>query len=136
MAYRILATGSKNWSNRSIVIRALDKAAEGSAKPDGSDIILVSTGNSTGADPMAEAYAFNHGWAIERYKLDWRKKGRFAKMSRDKTLWEQPIDVVCAFVSDPDRDQYVLALTALAKAAGVPVLKRKGPMATVPRDMM
>lgn len=90
---RILITGSRTWTDRSVIAKTLDPF------PDGS--ILVSGACPSGADKLCEEYADQRGWKIERHAARWQVDGAYnsrAGFERNEFMVALGADVCVAFV--------------------------------------
>ena len=112
--YRILVTGSREWSNRDVVEEALSPySIEASA-------VLVSGACPSGADSMAEEVWKGWGLPVERHPADWRRHGKAAGFIRNQEMVDLGADVCLAF-----RRNYSRGTTHCANAAtmaGIPTL--------------
>lgn len=93
---RVLITGSRDWEDASVIEEALEMF-------DAEDTVLVSGHCPTGADFIAEQYAYRNGWDVELHEADWDKFGKFAGPKRNQEMVDSGVDVVLAFVKDDSR---------------------------------
>ncbi len=101
MAYTILVTGSRAWTNRALVEEHLDGVAR--LAPAGAAIRLVH-GGARGADQMAAAHARARGWHVKSYVADWVRYKRAAGVRRNaEMLADARPDVAVAFHRDKSR---------------------------------
>lgn len=109
---RILITGSRSWTDESVIQQALDKyAADGDT--------LVSGACRTGADAIAEKYWTGRG-PIERYPADWRKHGKFAGPKRNQEMVDAGADICLAFPEQGSKG--TKHCMKAAEAAGIKVI--------------
>jgi hypothetical protein len=92
--YRVLVTGSRDWSDYLSILKALQKI---DSEQRGKKITLVSGACPTGADAMAESIAEDFGWSVERHPADWAAHGKFAGPKRNREMVESHPDICLAF---------------------------------------
>lgn len=109
---RILITGSRDWTDRTTIYRALR-----SAPFDIADNILVSGACPTGADRIAEEFASLLGWTIERHPAEWQHYGKRAGFLRNKAMVDAGADICLAFIKGESRGASMTA--RLAEEAGI-----------------
>lgn len=122
--YRILVTGSRDWTDRDAIARALS-AAHRSLHEQHYDrpmdpesdpiIILVSGACPTGADALAEDV-----WGrlpLERHPADWRRYGKRAGFVRNAGMVSSGASICLAFIRNGSRGASMTA--ALAEKAGI-----------------
>lgn len=114
---RILVTGSRNWTDRAAIFRALLTIGV-SATHDHSRI-LVSGACPTGADALAEDVARGMGWHVERHPADWDAHGKAAGPKRNQHMVELGADICVAFPLPNSRGTY--DCMKRAAAADIPV---------------
>lgn len=90
---RILITGSRKWSNKEALYAALKAHTE---HLDPSHVTIVHGDCPTGADALADKYAREQGFHVEKYPADW-SKGRSAGPMRNKLMVSKGADVCLAF---------------------------------------
>lgn len=116
VAKRILVTGSRDWTDESMVTGVLLQAWARLGKPDAP--ILVSGGCPTGADDIAERLWHYKGWPVERHTANWALFGRSAGPRRNKDMVDAGADYCCAFILNGSKGaSFTLRL---AKEAGIP----------------
>ena len=89
--YRILVTGSRDWSDVEAVNEFLDKYS-----PDSNDIVLVH-GDAPGLDTVAKRIAKERGWKVEDHPADWKRLGRGAGPTRNTKMVSLGADICLAF---------------------------------------
>lgn len=114
--YRILVTGSRDWTDRQTVWDALAPIAR--ALPADQDLVLVHGGCPTGADAMCDEWARGFGAVIEVHPANWAKHGRAAGPIRNAEMVNAGADLALAFIKNGSRGASHTA--ALAEAAGIP----------------
>lgn len=117
MTFRILVTGSRDWTDRRTVADALLDAARHLSID--TDIVVVHGACKTGADAIAQAEAELRGWETEPHPADWAKHGRAAGPIRNTEMVGSRPDAWFAFIlngSPGARD-----CADKAEAAGIPV---------------
>jgi hypothetical protein len=128
-AYRILITGSRTWTDRDTIWRALgDTVAPIDITR---ETILVSGACPTGADAIAEAWARKYGLTIERHPAQdfgpWPACGPI----RNQHMVSLGADIALAFIgpctsprcrrTDPHPSHGASGCADLAEQAGIPV---------------
>lgn len=115
---KILVCGSRDWSDRATIERAL------LALP--AETIVVH-GFCRGADLLAGSVARSLGMTVRFYPADWEKYGRSAgprrnaEMLRAEHLPSEPIDLCLAFHDDIERSRGTLDMVTKARGAGIEV---------------
>jgi hypothetical protein len=97
VSFRILITGSRDWTNREIIEKALGEYVH---LP---KVTLVSGACPTGADRLCEDYAEFLGWNIERHPADWGKYGKKAGFIRNAEMVSLGADVCLAFIKNKSK---------------------------------
>lgn len=114
---RLLITGSRNWTDRTIMHRELRKAWMALGATD--DIVLVSGACPTGADRMAETMWEQARLPVERHPADWdgphKKRAGFVRNAEMVTLGA---DMCLAFHKANSRG--TAHTIHLARAASIP----------------
>jgi hypothetical protein len=113
MGTRILVTGSRNWSDRNLIIATLKRY-------DDTHTTLVSGACPTGADLIAEQEAERFGWNIERHPANWDKYGKSAGPRRNQEMVDAGADICLAFPLPDSRGTW--DCTRRAIAANIPVI--------------
>lgn len=94
---RVIVTGSREHTDRDMIAQALDTVeAKLPARYDWTDIVLVH-GAAPGADTLADEYAMDQGWRVERHPADWAKYGKRAGFVRNKEMADLGADLCLAF---------------------------------------
>lgn len=94
MSTRVLITGSRTWTNATVIRDAL-RAAWG----DGTTV-LVHGACPTGADRIAEVFWRRWGGHVERHPADWTRHGRAAGFRRNAAMVALGADLCLAFIRD------------------------------------
>lgn len=72
--FRVLVTGSRDWSDKSLIAQALDGALTLLQVPvTMQHTMTLIHGDAKGLDTMAEMEAIRRGWKIEGYPAQWTK---------------------------------------------------------------
>lgn len=129
-SYRILVTGSRDFSDAKVVWGALSEASD--ADHDLKRFVVIVHGACpTGADAYADSFAAFEGLDVERHPADWAKHGRAAGPVRNAEMVRAGAAACLAFLmpcTNPQcrqRGPHVSHGSAncahLAEAAGIPV---------------
>lgn len=109
---RLLITGSRDWTDRSIIREALE--------PHVTAEVLVSGACPTGADRMCEELWSAWGGKIERHVADW-SLGKWVGPARNRRMVELGADVCLAFILN---HSVGASMTAdLAERAGIKTIR-------------
>jgi hypothetical protein len=114
---RVLVTGSRTWTDKSVIRAAL----RGQYAP---GAVLVSGACPRGADAIAERAWTQLGGTIERHPAEWRT-GRGAGFARNAAMTAAGADICLAFIRDASPGATHTA--ALAEQAGIPVRRYQHP---------
>lgn len=115
--YRILVTGSRDWSDRDTIWRALGDAV--APVPVDRELVIVHGHCPGGADAMADAWARKYGATVERHPANWQLEGKRAGFIRNARMVNLGADLCLAFIRNGSRGASHTA--ALAEQAGIPV---------------
>lgn len=128
--YRILVTGSRDFTDQALACKALADAAAGVPR----DTVVLVTGCARGADRIAELYAGAQDWGIERHRVtpeDWERDGWQAGHLRNARMVAAGADVCVALIMpcskpgcrrpQPHDSHGTADCMAKAKAAAIPV---------------
>jgi hypothetical protein len=115
--YRILVTGSRDWSDRDTIWRALGDTV--APVPVDRELVIVHGHCPRGADAMADVWARKYGATIERHPANWQLEGKRAGFIRNARMVNLGADVALAFIKDGSRGASHTA--RLAEQAGIPV---------------
>lgn len=118
--YRVLVTGSRDWTDLLTLDKALG-AEQCLAAMDRKRLVVVH-GAARGADAMAEEWAKRNGVAVERHPARWRPGGVYnpqAGLVRNREMVRAGADVCLAFIRSGSRGASHCA--RLAEEAGIPV---------------
>jgi len=127
---RILITGSRDWTARDDIFRAIFYA--GYAAQATPDQVTVVHGGARGADAIAGEVAAGLGCHIEIYQADWAKYGKAAGPIRNAEMVKLGADVCLAFPLGPQiradgSKSGTRDCMDKARAAGIPVVTPEGP---------
>jgi hypothetical protein len=112
----VLVCGGRNYNDRARVADVLDFLSP----TGGNGITKLIHGDATGADRLAERWAFDHHIEVETFPADWKTHGRKAGPIRNEGMLRlgRP-DVVVAFPGGRGTADMVRR----ARAAGVKVIE-------------
>jgi hypothetical protein len=116
MSYRILVTGSRDWTDED----AISRAVIGWLTEHGWPFPVIVHGGARGADTLAHRFAARWGFVSERHPAGWEQYGRSAGHRRNAEMVALGADVCLAFplgVSPGTR-----GCMRLAEAAGIQVV--------------
>lgn len=119
--YRILITGSRTWTDETVVEEAL---ADQFVYARDLDLIplVVSGACPSGADLLAERITtLYYGWDVERHPADWGLHGKRAGFIRNAEMVNLGADVCLAFIRDDSKGASHTA--DLAERAGIRTLR-------------
>lgn len=129
---RVLVTGSRDWTDREIIRRALAEIADSYPHSwDDDGIVLVhggcnlrrgghpTTDPPRGADAIAHTLWRSWGLATEMHKAEWVTHGRAAGPIRNKFMVDLGADICLAFILDESPGATDCARRA--REAGIPV---------------
>lgn len=116
MAYRILVTGSRNFSNRELLKATLD-LAQFRAKD---NAITLIHGDARGLDTLAGQEANNRGWNTEVYPANWKDFGRKAGPLRNQVMVDAGANICLAFPTSDSIGTW--DCIRRAKTAQIPVM--------------
>jgi hypothetical protein len=92
---RILITGSREWTDESVIRSALEKFT-------GNHTLI--SGNARGADALCEKVAKELGWDVELYPADWDSYGKKAGFIRNfYMITECSPDICIGFILNKSR---------------------------------
>lgn len=120
-AYRVLVTGSRDWTDTAWVYAALSAEASKAAVQD-RRLVIVHGRCKTGADAIADRWAYTNRYGIEQHPAQWRANGIYnpqAGFLRNRQMVDLGADICLAFIRNGSRGATHCA--DLAKAAGIPV---------------
>ncbi|MFE2164843.1 DUF2493 domain-containing protein [Streptomyces sp. NPDC059447] len=119
--YRILVTGSRDWTDTDAICEALDAASHAGS----SDVWIVVGDCPTGADRIAYQWATAAMVPIDVHRADWDSHGKAAGPIRNAAMVNSGADLVLAFIRNGSRG--ASHTVALARRAGIPVQLRTAP---------
>jgi hypothetical protein len=96
-AFRVLVTGSRDWTDSATIEAALTVAA--AHAPAGRVLVLVH-GDARGADRIAAHHAARTGWRVEAHPARWDRDGRAAGYRRNAAMVAAGADLCLAFIRD------------------------------------
>lgn len=120
---RVLVTGSRNWTDRETIEKALELVADVAsvcadlASP--KDITVVH-GGARGVDTIAAEVAREYGMRVEEHRADWDRYGRSAGPRRNAEMVAAGADVCLAFPLGESRG--TRGCMALAAKAGIEIV--------------
>lgn len=115
---RILVTGSREFTDASIIHAALDEVVA-----DGEPIILL-CGGARGADSIAEQWGSDHPdlVTVELHPAQWERHGKKAAgMIRNAVMIKTGPELVLAFLSSTAQNVGTRACMQLAVRASIPI---------------
>lgn len=110
-ARRVLVTGSRTWSDTTVIREALERIWD-------PDTILVTGACPQGADLLAEQCWTRWGGQVERHPADWGRHGRAAGFRRNQQMIDTQPDQCLAFIRGHSRG--ATHCTRAAHRAGIP----------------
>lgn len=128
-ALRILVTGSRNWTDRDAIARALFDALAAYAREAIREMPVLVHGGARGADTIADqVWRERMLWAEladpEIHRADWERYGRRAGMVRNAEMVNAGATVCLAFpLGDSPGTRGCIRL---AEKAGIPVVVHEG----------
>ncbi|MEU8086357.1 SLOG family protein [Micromonospora sp. NPDC049101] len=116
---RVLITGSRDWQDSRVIGNALLDVRDSLdwTGHDGQAVTLVSGVCPTGADYMAELFALDLRWTIERHPADWKAHGKRAGYIRNARMVNLGADLCLAFIRNGSRGASMTA--DMARRAGI-----------------
>ena len=118
MSYRILVTGSRDWSDSMSLSKALALEVVPAIEK-GLDVVVIHGDCPTGADAITQEVCDANNVPTERHPADWATYGRSAGPVRNKYMVDLGADVCLAFPLLNSRG--TLNCMRLAEQAGIPV---------------
>lgn len=91
MSFRIIVTGSRNWTDEA----AVELMLRDSMGIDGDTVVVQ--GGAAGADEIAARVARKFGWQVETFAADWGNEGKAAGPRRNRRMLDAGADVVVGF---------------------------------------
>ena len=91
MAKRVVIAGSRGFCDYEAACRFIDQCLNLCEKEE----IIVLSGGARGADALGERYAYERGFAIERYPARWKIYGKAAGIRRNQQMAEVCDLVIC-----------------------------------------
>lgn len=126
--YRILVTGSRDWTDRLTLVTAILREVDDWLN---TDVALVHGGCPTGADLLTHTWALASGIPVERYPAEWFGTWPACGPIRNRFMVGLGADVCLAFLgpctsrrcrrTDPHTSHGATGCANLAEAAGIPV---------------
>lgn len=132
---RIIVSGSRTWSDRDTIYRALNGVCEefdlnyppdeyGNTMPDASKIVVVHGACPTGADFIADEWCIGNFFTAERHPAEWERLGRAAGMIRNREMADLGADLLLAFPAG--RSPGTRGMIREAERRGIPVRVTEG----------
>lgn len=91
---RILITGSRDWTDRYEIARAISQV-----HLNGNGIVVVHGACPSGADALADEVAYGLGYTREPHPADWDQYGKEAGLRRNKYMVSLGADICLAFIN-------------------------------------
>lgn len=117
---RILITGSRSWSDKHVIAKALHDATYRVSPRD----VVVVHGGARGADALAGAVAHEWEFDVEVHPADWDRHGKSAGPRRNDAMVSLGADICLAFPLGESRG--TRHCMAAAEKAGIPVIVHEG----------
>lgn len=130
-SYRVLVTGSREWTDREAVYKALTKAVKDNSH--GWRVILIH-GDARGADRLADSVARELGWSIEKHPARWEEHDddcphyhegnttcNTAGIRRNREMVDLGADVCVAFLTGESRG--TKHCVSIAERKGIPIIR-------------
>mmetsp|Transcript_68560 Transcript_68560/g.161171 ORF Transcript_68560/g.161171 Transcript_68560/m.161171 type:complete len:173 (+) Transcript_68560:67-585(+) len=92
-ALTVLVSGSRNWSDRSIVHSQLTRIAQTLPKEKGTPLLVH--GNCRGLDLLAASVALELKWEVSAQPAEWSKLGRRAGPIRNQQMLDEFSPDIC-----------------------------------------
>ena len=115
--FQILICGSRHWSDREAIEKALQQALEYLPKED----LTIMHGWAKGADQIAEDLSNEYHIGIRGYPADWEKHGKAAGPLRNQEMIDAGPDVVLAFTYNLEEAKGTKDTVTRARKANIPV---------------
>jgi hypothetical protein len=116
--WRILITGSRDWTDRDAIRGALLRAIR-AADVRAANVTVIH-GGARGADTIADVIARHFGCLVKRYPADWKRYGRSAGHRRNAEMVSLGADICLGFPLGESRG--TRGCMTLAHNAGIPVI--------------
>lgn len=116
---RILVTGSRYWlvdDLYEIGAVLLEHGLDGD-----SSVTLIHGACPRGVDKMADAFAHEFGWTVERHPANWETYGRRAGYVRNAEMVKAGADICLAFIRNESKGATMCA--NLAEEAGIKTVR-------------
>ena len=117
---RILITGSRDWTDRGMIRRALCRAGH-DAGVHPQEVTVVHGGCPTGADKIADEVAREFGCRVEKVEADWKAHGKAAGPLRNQEMVDRGADKCLGFPLGESRG--TRDCMRRAAEAGIPVVE-------------
>jgi YspA, cpYpsA-related SLOG family len=117
--YRVLVTGSRNWSDERAITYGLT-AASWFASAVRRPLLLVHGACPTGADALAHKWAVSTQTEVEQHPADWKQHGKAAGPLRNREMVSLGADLCLAFPLGESIGTYGCMI--LARGAWIPVI--------------
>lgn len=114
---RILVTGSRHWTDRPAIARAITDACRGVS----SHKVTVVHGGARGADTIAGLVAAEFELDVEAHPADWDRWGKSAGHRRNAQMVALGADLMLAFPLGDSRG--TRGCMRLARLAGIPIVE-------------
>lgn len=114
--YRILITGSKNWTDKATIRHAIFETWKGVGSPKNT-VLLVD--GARGANSYAQRCGEAFGFIIEQHNAGWKIENKSAGPQRNQHMVNAGADICLAFLIEPSVG--TIDCIERAKEAGIPV---------------
>lgn len=121
---KVLACGSRGWTDRGTVREHLELLQELSGLPPSSMILFH--GGARGADTLARNAAVVMGWQVRAFKADWEGYGKSAGYRRNLDMLRENPDVVIAFWDGASKGTDHTVREALKRSILTIVVRKEG----------
>lgn len=122
MTYRILVTGSREFTDYATVRDAIRAAAAASGH-DARDIVIVHGNHREGGDLLAQRAALELGFEVEPHPADWQAYGTAAGPIRNSGMVASEPDLCLAFFCWDAENKGTNDCASKAEAADVPTVR-------------
>lgn len=83
--YCLIVTGDAEFNDYPLLKKKCDNYLRNNVK-NGENIVIMSAGNSEGADNLGEKYASERGYTVRRFNPDWNRYGTKARFIRNRQM--------------------------------------------------
>lgn len=123
MTVRILVTGSREFTDRNLVMGAMYDALRAASEGERlSARVTVVHGAARGADRLAAFVATKWGWATEAHPAEWARDSKAAGFMRNQRMVDAGADICIALLVKGLPCRGTRDCARRAERAGIPVL--------------